>query len=414
MVLAAGKGERLKPFTETRPKPLIPILDRPLISYPLELLKRINVSHSIIVVSYMKDLLIDRVKAICNELDMSCEFVEQGKELGTAHAVERALEKASGEDLIVVYGDIYVDPDAVAHSLVRAVERREPFIMCVRVDDVSRYGAVRLQGSIAVSIEEKPPSKAPGVAYAGVMLIPKDLHGLVSEIKASPRGEYELTDLVSMAYRCGRGFRAIEVGDEVWHDVGYPWSIIEVHKKLLSKIDKKVVRGSVDQHVVIKGPVIVEEGAEVRGFTYIMGPAYIGRDVVVGPSAFVRPYSVIMHGSHIGFSVEIKESVVMEHAHAAHLTYIGDSVVGENVNLGAGTLLANLRFDEKNVKVTIKGKRIDSGRRKLGALIGGFVKTGVNVSIVPGVKIGSYAIIYPGVTVYRDVPSRAVVKDTYR
>ena len=104
----------------------------------------------------------------------------------------------------------------------------------------------------------------------------------------------------------------------------------------------------------------------------------------------------------------------MEHVHASHLSYIGDSVVGEHTNLGAGTVLANLRFDNKNVKVIVEGKRIDTGRRKLGALIGGYVKTGVNVSIMPGVKIGSYSVIYPGVTVYRDVPPRTVVKDIWR
>ena len=187
-----------------------------------------------------------------------------------------------------------------------------------------------------------------------------------------------------------------------------------MNKLELTKRNARIIRGEVDPCTTIKGPVIVEEGATIRGCTYIIGPAYIGPNADIGPNAYIRPYSVILEGARIGFSVEVKESVVMEHAHAAHLAYIGDSVVGEHVNLGAGTVLANLRFDNKTVKVTVESKRIDSGRRKLGALIGGYVKTGINVSIMPGVKIGSYAIIYPGITVYKDVPPHTVVKEVWR
>ena len=99
-----------------------------------------------------------------------------------------------------------------------------------------------------------------------------------------------------------------------------------------------------------------------------------------------------------------------EDAKAPHLSYVGDSVLGEHVNLGAGTVTANLRFDRKTVKMNVKGRRVDTGRRKLGAIIGGHAQTGINVSLLPGVKIGSYAIVYPGCVVYRDVETRGVYK----
>jgi len=93
----------------------------------------------------------------------------------------------------------------------------------------------------------------------------------------------------------------------------------------------------------------------------------------------------------------------MEGSKIPHLSYVGDSVIAEDVNFGAGTLIANLRFDEKEVKVNIKGQRVSSGRKKLGAFIGAHVRTGINVTILPGVKIGAYARIYPGAVVNRDV-----------
>jgi bifunctional UDP-N-acetylglucosamine pyrophosphorylase/glucosamine-1-phosphate N-acetyltransferase len=99
----------------------------------------------------------------------------------------------------------------------------------------------------------------------------------------------------------------------------------------------------------------------------------------------------------------VKRSVIMSSSNAPHLNYVADSVISEGCNLGAGTKIANLRFDDSNVRVTIKGKRIDSGRRKLGAFIGYNVKTGINVSIYPGVKIGSDSWIEAGVLVRRDI-----------
>ena len=99
----------------------------------------------------------------------------------------------------------------------------------------------------------------------------------------------------------------------------------------------------------------------------------------------------------------------MDGTNVSHLSYVGDSVIGVNCNLGAGTNLANLRFDDKNVKVTIKGERVDSGLRKLGAIFGDNVKTGINTSFNPGVKIGNGTFINAGCVIYEDIGSFSLV-----
>jgi len=305
-----------------------------------------------------------------------------------------------------------MDP-AASKRLAKAMELgrgREVVLGVVEVNDVSRYARVVVESGRVKELVEKPAERGPGLANAGVYYVPGKYLELVEELELSPRGEYEFTDVIVNVIRRGEVVRVFNLGADEWMDVGVPWLVIEVNKLALAKWGGRSVRGEVEGTATVKGPVIVEEGARIRGGSYIEGPAYIGEDADIGPNSYIRPYSVIGRGCRIGFSVEVKESVVFEEAHAAHLAYIGDSVVGEHVNLGAGTILANLRFDERNVKVSIEGKRVDSGRRKLGAIIGGYVKTGVNVSIMPGVKIGSYAIIYPGVRVFRDVPSRATVE----
>ncbi|HIP56486.1 MAG TPA: nucleotidyl transferase [Ignisphaera aggregans] len=415
IVLAAGRGRRLQPFTETRPKPLLPVLDKPLIAKPLEMLRNLGISRVVVVVSYMKDALMSAVKALANEIGIDVVFVDQREELGTAHAVKAVLRDYE-EDAVIIHGDLYVDPDYVARVLKPLIKERkhDMVVVAARVDDIRRFGKLIVSGDRVLEIVEKPEECGAGLANTGIYIVSVPVLKLVEFVERSPRGEYEFTDVVRLAHRHGFEVRYVEIESRSWMDVGYPWHIIEVNRLELEKRATRVLRGDVEPYVTVKGPVIVDEGAEIRSGSYIVGPVYIGRDVEIGPNAYIRPYSVILQGSRIGFSVEVKESVVMEYVHASHLSYIGDSVVGEHTNLGAGTVLANLRFDNKNVKVTVEGERIDTGRRKLGALVGGYVKTGVNVSIMPGVKIGSYSVIYPGVTVYRDVPPRTVVKDIWR
>jgi bifunctional UDP-N-acetylglucosamine pyrophosphorylase/glucosamine-1-phosphate N-acetyltransferase len=106
---------------------------------------------------------------------------------------------------------------------------------------------------------------------------------------------------------------------------------------------------------------------------------------------------------HVGHGVEIKNSILMAEAAVPHLAYVGDSVLGRGVNLGAGTNVANLRHDDASVRMTVKGEQVDTGRRKLGAVLGDGARTGINVSLNAGVKIGSGVNIKPGEAVLRDV-----------
>ncbi|MEM1859584.1 MAG: nucleotidyltransferase, partial [Metallosphaera sp.] len=176
----------------------------------------------------------------------------------------------------------------------------------------------------------------------------------------------------------------------------------DINKAELDSIPGRI-EGELEENVKIVGKVVIEEGAKVLSGTRIEGPVFIGKNCVVGPNAYLRPYTLLTGNVKIGSFVEIKESVVMEGTKIPHLSYVGDSVISEDVNFGAGTLVANLRFDEKEVFMNIKGKRQGTGRKKMGTVVGGHVRTGINVSILPGIKIGAYAMIYPGAVVNRDV-----------
>jgi len=408
IVLAAGKGKRLHPLTETRSKVLLPILGQPIIYRHIDLMKKLGVEKVVVVVSHFREKVIEVVKDIANDIGVDVDFVDQKEELGTGDAVKVVLRKYE-DDAVISYGDTYIQPTKILPSLIDVVKRRDNYIVGVEVDNVSRYGKLVVDGDRVLSVIEKPSEGGRGLINAGIYVIKSSVLKLVEEIALSPRREYELTDLIYIANKKGYTFRFIKIENEWWQDIGYPWDLLKSIKLELSSIKSRVIKGEIEHGVTIKGAIVIDEGAIVKGSTYIEGPVYIGRDAVIGPNSYLRPYTSIERESHIGFSVEVKESILLEKTHAAHLTYIGDSVIGENTNLGAGTIIANLRFDEKTVKVSVDGIRIDTGRRKMGAIIGGYVKTGINVSIMPGVKIGSYSIIYPGVTVYRDVPPNTTV-----
>ena len=139
-----------------------------------------------------------------------------------------------------------------------------------------------------------------------------------------------------------------------------------------------------------------DPSGRVGRLSYINGPVYIAKGCDIGPNCFIRPGCCFGPNVRIGASVEVKNSIVMAETNLPHHNYVGDSVIGERCNLGAGTKVANLRFDDQNVRVSFKGGLIDSGRRKLGVIMGDDVKTGINAMIDAGTIIWERSVIGPG------------------
>jgi bifunctional UDP-N-acetylglucosamine pyrophosphorylase/glucosamine-1-phosphate N-acetyltransferase len=191
-------------------------------------------------------------------------------------------------------------------------------------------------------------------------------------------------------------------------DIGRPWDLLGANERILSNL-KPQLKGTVESGAVVNGPVFLDDDAVIRSGSYIEGPAYIGEKSAIGPNCRVRPYTSIADEVHVGSSCEVKNSIVMAGSKVPHLSYVGDSVVGEQCNLAAGTITANIRLDEAPIRIRLKGKLTSSGRRKLGAIIGDGVQTGINTSIMPGVRIGPNSYIGPGVIVYEDVPANRMV-----
>ena len=410
VVLAAGEGTRLRPLTNTRPKHLIPVGGKPILEHVLLTLKEAGIREICLIVGYKAEMIKNKFSD-GSSLGLKIEYAIQPKLLGTADAIKTAQPYVE-ENFLVVYGDLLFTPEAITSILKTHKQNRPSVTMAVTpVTNPERYGVVKLEDGWVIDLIEKPPKEeAPSnLVNAGIYAFSEEIFEKIERTKPSPRGELEITDSLKLLMTEGRKVLAEKIPPEEWIDTGYPWNLLEANEWVLKRAESSI-KGDVEAGAVLTGKVIVEEEARIRAGAYIEGPVYIGRNADVGPNCYVRPYTSIGNRVRIGNACEIKNSIIMDGTHIAHLSYVGDSIIGENCNFGAGTTIANLRFDRKTIKMKIKEEKVDSGRRKFGVVFGDNVSTGIGARFMPGVKVGNDCWIDAGAVVKDDVPPKIFVK----
>lgn len=386
VVLAAGEGKRLRPLTYTRPKCMIQLAGKPILQHVLENLKSAGVQEATVVVKYKKETIVDYFSK--KNLGLKINFVEQGEKYGTAAAFLCA-EGLVSDTFLGVAGDIITEASALKRL---ASEHEGGVSACLKaVDDASEYGTAKLVAGKISSFEEKAKNPKSNLANCSLYAFEPQIFAKMRQLKQSKRGEYEVVDLL-------QGANAIEIS-EYWLDMGMPWQLFDANEFLLSKMPEK--KGKVENST-IKGKLIMEEGAAIHD-SYIDGTVYVGANSYVGPHAYVRGTTAIGENCGIGDSTTVKNSIIFDGVNAKHLTYIGDSIVGSGCNFGAATQIANFRFDAGSIKAIVNDVVIDTRRRKLGAIIGDCVKTGVLSSIMPGKMVGDNCWIGAGVVVEQNV-----------
>jgi bifunctional UDP-N-acetylglucosamine pyrophosphorylase/glucosamine-1-phosphate N-acetyltransferase len=322
--------------------------------------------------------------------------VRQEEQLGTANAIGCAKGFVEGH-FIVLNGDMLVSTEHIAHL----VSRTEDAIISVKkVENPSQFGVIETDGDKVTRIIEKPKNPPTNLANAGIYLFHEAIFDYIAKTGKSSRGEYEITDSLQMMIDDGLNV-GYELLETEWIDIGRPWDILDANKVLLENVDNSC-EGTVEPYATLHGNVNVGKNTIIRNGAYIMGPVIIGDDCDIGPNCFIRPSTAIGNDVRIGNAVEIKNTVIMDGTNIGHLSYVGDSVIGTNCNFGAGTKVANLRHDNKNVKSVVKGEVVDTGRRKLGVIMGDDVHTGINTSINIGTVMEAGSSTMPGeVLMYR-------------
>jgi NDP-sugar pyrophosphorylase family protein len=195
-----------------------------------------------------------------------------------------------------------------------------------------------------------------------------------------------------------------------YFDPAAPWSLLgEPLNAILAALPSSDIRISLEPDVHLSGDrIFIGKGTRIHPTAVIEGPVYIGEDVEIRPSSYIRGGAWIGDGCVVGTNSEIKCAILLPGAKAPHLNYVGDSILGRGVNLGAGTVLSNFRHDGGEIRI---GRSLPSGRRKLGAVLGDRVHTGCNSVLHPGVVVGRDTQIYPGVQLRAGIyPERSIVK----
>ena len=409
VLLAAGAGVRLMPITATRPKHLIKVGGKPILQFCLEAIKNAGIDEVIIVTHYMgkdiRDYFGDGQK-----LGLCIYYVEQEAVLGTGNAAGVA-EPYIEDDFVLIYGDLLFGQDVVKSVLQLYKSGKTAAVMgVVPVDKPESYGIIEFDENKRVRrVVEKPEAgKAPSnLANAGIYVFSKQIFETIKQTKASIRGEWELTDAVTMLADEGKTVSAAQLSKDDWFDVGRPWDLLDANVWALKRMNPQVL-GTIEQGAHVVGPVSVAKSARIRSGAYIEGPSFIDEECDVGPNCYIRPGTSLGKKVRVGNACEIKNCIIMDGTHVGHLSYVGDSVLGEKCNLGAGTVTANYRLDSGLIKMMVKDQLVNTGRRKLGTVMGDNVKTGIKSLFMPGVKVGANSWVGPNLMVERDLPANTI------
>ncbi len=393
VILAAGKSTRTYPLTLTRPKPLLKVANKTIIEHNLEQLSGL-VDEVIIVVGYKSEMIKDFLNDKFGKIKI--KYVVQSDVIGNADALKLVEKEIKGKFILMFGDDLYSKKD------IKNLLRFDNAILAQKVKTPENFGVLKINKNIFCEVVEKPKEFISDLVNIGCFVFSKKIFDVLSEIKLSSRNEYELTDAYNLMAKKHKIY-VVQVED-YWLPITYPWNLLEANEYIIKNSknskNKKVV---IEQFATVGKKVFVGKNTVIKSGSYIEDGVIIGNDCKIGPNCYIRRYSTIGNNCHIGQSVEIKNSIIGDDSNVAHLSYVGDSVIGNNVNFGAGTVAANLRHDGKNVKCMINGNLVDSGKMKLGILVGDNCKIGINNSFYPGVKIDSGFMTLPREVIKKDL-----------
>lgn len=405
VVLAAGQSLRLKPIED---KNFLNFLGKPLLQHQLEQLVNLGLK-GIVVVARGHNL--DRVKKLANQFQ-GVQVVEQKDLEGMAGAVLVAGKPVKkGEPILIVNANDVLPDEAFLKILkeVKAERGADGFLLGKKVARYFPGGYLKMQkNGLIQSIIEKPgEGNEPSDLVNIVVHYHRDGQKFLEVLgKTSSKRDDRYEAALDSLLRKGAPYKAV-IHNGSWKAFKYPWHILEIMEHFLERIPEfkkssiKNKQVEIAPTAIVRGKVWLEEGVRLLDHAAVVGPAYIGRNTIIATNALVRG-SQLGENCVIGFGSEIARSYLGNNVWT-HTNYIGDSIIGNDVSFGAGCVTGNLRLDERNIAVEIRGEKIDSGRTKFGLITGDHVRCGINTSFMPGVKIGHNSFVGAGLTLAQDV-----------
>ncbi len=412
VILAAGVGNRVKPLSINKSKVMIKIMGKPLMQYVIENVAAAGFKDMVVVIG-QNDEDIKSYFGDGSKFGVNIQYVNQKEALGMANAVTTA-EHLVGDSFFVVNGGDIFEP-SLLKAMVSEFESSKADIVlsCKPVKETWKFGIIAKNenGDVTKFVEKPEKGKEPSnLAVIGVYILNKKIFDHYKKVAVSDQ-QYE--DAIQSFIDDGGKVRAVSYNG-FFGSFKYPWDLLTLNKYFMDKFltERKISdSASISDKAVIDGNVFIGDNVRVLEGAVIKGPCYIGAGSLIGTNACVRDYSNIGNGCLIGVSSEVTRSIIGDGCWL-HTNYIGDSVLSDNCKFGAGTKTANLRFDEKDVKVNVKGKALDTGMKKFGVIAAENCRTGINSSLMPGVKMGPNSIVGAGVCLQEDLePNKIILLD---
>jgi len=397
-----------------RHKSLLKFAGKPLIAHQVERAKEAGLNRFVIVAN--PDNVTELKSAIP---DVDADFAVQEKPLGMADALMAASASLRSEPFIVVNPNDIFDA-SVYTSLLSEYSKNNAYSGYLAAHQTQDYFpggylVVNKDNKISHIIEKPPRGEEPSNLVNIVIHLhrePKKLLDYIAKTTSATDDVYEKA--LDQMIQDGLGMKAVVYTGE-WQTIKYPWHILGTMDYFLDQVTRQISPlAQISDKAVVDGNVTIEDNVKVLEGAVIRGPSYIGRDCVIGNSVLVRN-SMIGDSCVIGYGTEVKHSYIGDRCWF-HSNYIGDSVIDDDCSFGAGTVLANLRFDEANIIIEIGNDKVDTGYGKLGAIVGRGCQTGINASLMPGVRVGPDSFVGAHVCLAHDLEAgkKVIAEPRYR
>jgi UDP-N-acetylglucosamine diphosphorylase / glucose-1-phosphate thymidylyltransferase / UDP-N-acetylgalactosamine diphosphorylase / glucosamine-1-phosphate N-acetyltransferase / galactosamine-1-phosphate N-acetyltransferase len=390
VILAAGEGSRLKPFTSMRPKVMIPVGNRPILEYVIKALQESGIIDIVMVVGYKREKIMDYF-GDGHKWGVNIVYMEQFQQLGTAHAL-RQVSHAINDRFLVVNGDTIIDASAIK-EIIRA--SGDAAMLTVTVDKSQPYGVVMSQNNLVKAILEKPRGEEISkVVNAGVYSFSPAIFRYLESMEISERGEYEITDSIRQMLSENYSIKSVHT-NALWMDALNLWNLLDMNAATLSR-RKAEVKGTLEEDVHLVGSVSLGENSVVRSGSYIVGPVDIGDNCDIGPNAVILPSTSVGSNCTVEPFTRISNSILMNNVKVSAFSNVSSSVIGEGVTLGSGFIAeageARMDVDDQLVKVN------------MGSAIGDNTVIGGRVIVKPGKTVGVRCRIGSGAIVQESIP----------
>ena len=345
LVLAGGRGTRLRPITHTSAKQLVPVANKPVLFYGLEALRAAGITDVGIVVADPSEMLRpdhrtgEMVTVMVNSqaeiraavgdgsrFGLRVTYIEQEAPLGLAHAVKISERYMAGESFVMYLGDNLIKDGITPFVREFESERPNAQILLAKVRTPEDFGVAELDGDRVVRLEEKPAQPKSDLALVGVYLFDSTVFEAVKAIPPSRRGELEITDAIQQLIDTGRRVRS-HVISGWWKDTGKVEDMLEGNRMMLGGLEPEML-GTIDAATVIEGRVSIGPGATVER-SRLRGPLIVGANARVR-DAYIGPFTSIAEGVEIDHS-EIEHSIVLERSRILHVPQrIESSLIGKD------------------------------------------------------------------------------------